>query len=189
MGGFIFWTATNRYWWSTAGHCGGSGSGGWGSAGRTFQHPSGTNRGSVTYRGWYAGSVADVALFEISASQKSNILCRTTNCATSSITSRECGTCDVVGQTVFVQRRADFGSATLVHRNVSIAICNLDRTDCRQMHFQRETSIPISVGGDSGGPIFSPSLTKAIGMISASKTYTHISSIELQAAVQTQVTP
>jgi hypothetical protein len=26
-------------------------------------------------------------------------------------------------------------------------------------------------------------------MISASKTYTHISSIELQAAVQTQVTP
>jgi len=186
MGGFIMRTTGPKYWWSTAGHCT-SGASGWHSPTETLQHPAGTNRGSVTYQGWFENSTADVALFQISSTQKSNILCRAVTCSLSNITSREDGSFDVVGQSIRWQRQTGYSAGTLTNRNVSVQVCK-PGGPCRWLLWQRTTTA-VSSPGDSGGPVFSPSNTMAIGFISTTHSYSHISSLEVQASVQTQLTP
>lgn len=187
MSGFVFRWNTNFYL-STAGHCS--------TVGDTYQHPSGTNRGSVTHQGWEDNSPTDTSLFAISSSQKSNVICTLAggNCSSKSITSREnpgAGQ-EIIGQTTCATLMTVVSCGSLVSVNNTISICKGQTTNCRIITSFRRTTV-VTQFGDSGAAVYTGN--EALGTISASypgssnSIYSHVINTEGYFLVSVQLTP
>jgi len=190
MSGFVFWTVVPKYYLSTAGHCTNS-AGGWYDTGQSWQHPAGVARGTVRYGGWYNGSSADVALIEIVASQKGNVLCYgTSTCGLRSITAAEVAGSDYVGEWVCGQTQAGVTCDNILHTDVTANVCIPGTTNCRTIYDLRRVDFTTQ-GGDSGGPIYY--LNEAIGVISSGASgdtfYSHVDLLHYQAAVLVRTSP
>lgn len=176
-GGWFFTNGTGSYWWSTAGHCS--------STGNTYQHPSGVNVGSVTRQGWEDGSSADVSLFPVSSSAKSNLL-YTGNGAYAPITSKESTSNEVIGEGVCTSRHGSESApcGTLTSRNLILSICQ-SGGPCHTIYNLRYSTGTPDLPGDSGSPMYYG--PKIIGMASAGDSthayYNHIGWIENQFAL------
>lgn len=168
--------------------------------GDTYQHPNGSNIGSVgLWNGWYNGSAADAAMIAIAASQKGNKLCKVLTsdmtCTVISITSREdylLGQ-EMLGQSTCITRLQNtISCGQLQSTNNSVSVCRGNPpTDCRTISYLRR-SLYTASPGDSGGAIFI--VNEAIGVHTAPSPaggylYSHILNVEEEFGLNVQKTP
>jgi len=191
MSGFVMRSITNAYYLSTAGHCS--------SIGDTYQHPSGVNRGSVSHQGWADYSPADVSLFPISSTQKSNRLCSVpssgADCIVLSMTTRENPSIgqEVIGQRVCIARQTSNPCGSLISTNNTIGVCKPGGSECRIITNMRRASV-AGAPGDSGAPVYYSS--KAIGFYStqhpaypSDMVYSHVIHTEARFSMSIQISP
>ena len=187
MGGFVFrYPGNSTYYLSTAGHCS--------SIGDTYQHPSGTNRGSVSHQGWANNSAADVSLFPISSGQKSNQICVDPQCVIVTATSREAPASgeEVIGEFACATKQTATNCGTLVSVNNTISICKPGAGGCKTILWLRRATFTV-VPGDSGGAVYASH--KAMGIISATypgstnAVYSHVINVEFRFGMVVQLTP
>lgn len=172
--GWFFTNGTGSYWWSTAGHCSTNGD--------TYQHPSGTNVGTVTRQGWLDGSSADVSLLPVTSAQKSNLMYSGSG-GTLAMISEESTSNEVIGEGICTSRHTAETTpcGNLASRGLIISICQAGGPCHTIYNMRRATSVP-DAPGDSGSPMFYG--TRIIGMASAGDStqtyYNHIAWIENQ---------
>lgn len=187
MSGFVYrWNSS--YYLSTAGHCS--------TLGDTYQHPSGTTRGSVSHQGWVSNSPADVSLFPIASSQKSNQICAATNgtCVITSVTQRENPALgqEVIGESVCGARQTTATCGTLVSVNTTICVSQFSGGPCNNMTYLRRATFAVAPG-DSGGAVYA--FGWAMGHISTAypgttnAMYSHVINVEGYFQMVVQLTP
>lgn len=184
MSGFVMYYSSS-YWLSTAGHCS--------TIGDTYQHPSGTNIGSVSGDGWVSNSAADASIIRISATQAGNLYLLNNSGYTLYVTSVENPAAgqEVIGESACVSPQASSHCGTLKSINNTVAIC--EGGTCRTILWLRRASF-ATVAGDSGAPVTVAG--KAMGIVSASypgvpgdSLYSHEKNIESYFLLSTKITP
>jgi hypothetical protein len=155
-GGYLL-KRSSAYYWSSAGRCG--------NIGDVFQHPSGSNAGTVTFRSWYDQAPTDALLFGVSSSAKASNILYVGNGATRSITSREQFVSQVIGEGVCTSRHGSESTncGSLTNIDQDIYVCPSGQACRFILNMSRSAGTPNGPG-DSGSPMYYG--TKALGMAS-----------------------
>jgi hypothetical protein len=183
MSGFELYFTTH-YYLTTAGHCS--------TVGNVYQHPSGTNIGTVSGQGWRDNSPADASIFPIAAAQQSNQYLVNNTGYILRVTSVEDPSMgqEVIGEDACVNAQTSATCGILISNNNTISICE---GACHTILQMRRASFP-TIGGDSGSPVTVAG--KAQGIVSASypghpsdSLYSHEKNVENYFLLQTRITP